>query len=69
MKLNYLQMLKDIDALVQTDFMFNMDCRMIPDSKPYTQKEAKKMAHILGNVYLISHCLHCSACQKKYATK
>jgi len=66
MKLNYLKMLKDIENKVEDDFVFNMNCKRMPNSKPYTQKEAEQMADLLGSVYSISHCIHCRACQKKY---
>ena len=65
-ELNYKKMLEDIDKLVETDFAFDMECKQLPNSKPYTQKEAKEMQSLLGQVYLISHCLHCTACQTKY---
>jgi len=64
--LDHKKMLKEINNLVQTDFMFEMECNLLPNSKPYTQKEAKEMANLLTNVYMISHCLKCTACQAKY---
>ena len=66
MKLDYKKMLEDINKLVQTDFCFDMDCRNIPNSKPFTQEEAKNMANIIGNIYSIAHCTTCKACQSKY---
>jgi len=64
MKLDYKKMIKEIDALVQTDFSFDMECKLL-DGK-FTQKEAKQMADLISRVYSISHCLHCEACQTKY---
>lgn len=59
-------MLQDIDDLVQTDFCTEMDMKLLPKSKEYTQKEAKEMANLLGKIYLISHAIHCKSCGKKY---
>lgn len=68
-KLDHLKMLQDIDALVETDFAFEMDCKTIPNSTKYTQDEALQMAGIIGKVYSIAHCLTCRACQTKYIKK
>lgn len=65
-KLNHYKMLEDITNLVETDFCNNMDIKSLPKSKPYTQKEAREMASLLGQIYLIAHCIHCGACQSKY---
>ena len=64
--LDYKKMLKEICKLVETDFCQNMECKLLPDSRKYTQKEAEEMAEILGNVYAIAHCLHCKACGVNY---
>lgn len=66
---DYYKMLKEISNLVETDFCFDMDCKTMPHSKPFTQKEAKQMAMVIGQIYLIAHSIHCSACQTKYITK
>lgn len=66
MKLNHLKMLEEIDDLVETDFCFNMDLKTMPRSKKFTQKEAHEMAQLLERIYLIAHCIHCSACNSKY---
>ena len=66
MKLNYKKIVEGILLLVETDFHSAMELKQMPGSKPYTQKEAKEMDNIIGRVYLIAHCLHCEACQKKY---
>lgn len=64
--MNYLKMLGEIDSLVSTDFMFDMECKSLPKSKPFNQMEAKKMRDILGKVYLVAHAIHCEACGKQY---
>lgn len=65
-KLDHYRMLKDICNLVETDFVFEMDCKQIHESETYTQEEAKEMIKIIGQVYLIAHCITCHACQSKY---
>lgn len=60
------RMVKEIDKLVNNDFCEDMECHLIPKSKPFTQKEAEKMADIISKVYSVSHCLHCGSCQTKY---
>lgn len=62
--LNYKKMVKDIYKLVGPDFAMDMEC--LPHSNPYTQEEANKMAGIIGQIYFISHCYYCKACQGKY---
>lgn len=64
--LNYKKMVKDIYKLVGTDFAMDMDRKCLPHSNPYTQEEANKMAGIIGQIYFISHCYYCKACQGKY---
>ena len=59
-------MLKDIDELLETDWALKMiDLKMLPNAKPYTQKEARQMADCLGKIYTIAHCIHCDACGGK----
>lgn len=65
-KLNYKKIAEDVNDLVQTDFVFDMDCKQIPGSKDYTQEEAVKMANLIGRIYSISHCVTCTACNSKY---
>ena len=65
-KLNYKKMVEDICKLVETDFHADMELRHLPDSEPYTQEETRKMQDTIGKVYLISHCISCTACQVKY---
>ena len=64
MKLDYLKMLKEICKLTETDFCMDMELRQLGGK--YTQREAERMSDILGKVYSISHCWHCTACQLKY---
>lgn len=61
-------MLQEIDELVGTNFLHDMDMKGLPKSKPYTQKEAEEMSKILGQVYMISHAIHCKPCGRKYRT-
>jgi hypothetical protein len=68
-KLDYKKMLEKIDALVCTDFCADMDWKTTPKTKPFTQKESEQMAQLLGRVYSISHCIHCTACQSKFLNK
>jgi hypothetical protein len=65
--LDHQKMLKEICALVETDFGFDMECKLSPKAKPYTQEEAQEMAATLAKIYGIAHCLHCKACQDKYS--
>jgi len=70
LELDYHKMIKDIDDLVRSDFVFDMECRLIGKSNKYTQKEAKKMADLLARIYSISHIEHCFACRTvRYAKK
>lgn len=65
-KLDYKKMVEMIDELVNTDFCADMEMKQLPKSKPYTKEEITKMVHIIGDVYAISHCLTCSACNVKF---
>ena len=70
LELDYHIMVKAIDKLVQTDFVFDMECRLIPPMKEYTQEEAREMADLLSSIYSISHIEHCKACRTiEYAKK
>jgi len=69
--LNYLKMLEDINKLVENDFCADMEMNLIPNSQTgkiqeYKQEDSQKMASLLAEVYSVSHCIHCKACQKKY---
>lgn len=67
MQLDYKKMLKEIDVLVETDFVFDMDCRALHPEQAFTHKEATEMRDILTSIYSIVHCIHCKACQSKYS--
>ena len=70
LELDYHKMIKEIDKLVQTDFVFDMECMLISKKHKYTQKEAREMAKLLSTIYSISHIEHCKACRTiKYAKK
>lgn len=61
-------MLQDIDELVNNDWAFDIDCQQgLPNQKPFTQEQAVEMARVIGNVYSISHAIHCEACGSKYS--
>lgn len=64
-RINHRKMLNDICNLVETNFCFEMDCRNLPNTKPFTQEEAKEMNRIIGRVYLIAHGIHC-VCGNRY---
>ena len=64
--LDYKKMVDEIDDLVETDFCFDMELKQLPKSKPITKKEALEMVKILGQIYMISHCNTCKACQGRY---
>ena len=70
-KLDYEKMVKDIYKLVKSDWLEYMECKWRLYEKPeeFTQKEAQKMIKILCQVYMISHCYYCTACQRKYLIK
>lgn len=65
-ELDFKRMIREIDTLVSTDFMFDMDCHDLPKAKPYTQAEAQEMQRVLGKIYSIAHCIDCEACQPKF---
>lgn len=70
-KLNHYKMLQDINSLAESDFVASMEMNLLPNTKsgkcyPYTQKESQEMASLLAQIYSISHCIHCHACQVKY---
>lgn len=65
-KLDYKQMVIDIDSLVQTDFAFDMNCRLVDKEPKFKDEESKEMAKLIGKIYTISHKSHCTACQSNY---
>lgn len=64
-ELNHRKMVLDIDNLVSSEFCEEMSVKAGFD-REISQEEAKKMAEIIGKVYLISHCNTCTACNPKY---
>ena len=68
-KLNYKKMVEDINRIVSTDFLFNMECKELPHATSYTQEDAGEMSDILGQVYSIAHCIRCESCQREYLIK
>lgn len=62
MKSKELIWLEEIDSLVETDFAADMETKLLPKSRPYTQQEAKEMADVISSVYLIAHRIHCKSC-------
>ena len=59
---HYQLWLERIDQMVTTDFVAEMEMKILPNSIPYTQEEAKEMASLLATVYSWSHRSHCDAC-------
>lgn len=57
----YTILLKKICDQVENDFCVEMETLTLEGSREYTQEEAKKMASILGIVYLYAHQIHCNA--------
>jgi len=68
-KLDYKKMIRCIDDLVNNDFGSEMEFKILPRSKPYTQEEAKKMSRIISKIYSIAHCISCETCAQKYAIR
>jgi len=58
---NNLYLLKKVAEQVENDFCAEMEALTLPDTREYTQEEAKKMAQILGIVYHYAHQIHCDA--------
>lgn len=69
MKHKHTRYLEAINNLVETDFCAEMELKLLPQSRPYTQEEAREMSSIIGQVYLISHRTHCKACDKTFLPK
>ena len=61
-KLDHYRMLEEICELVENDFCADMEVQ-----EKYSQEDAKKMTEILGQVYLIAHCIGCRACQHRFS--
>jgi len=63
-ELDFKKMIEDIVPLVENDFVAEMELKRHQGN--FTIQEAGNMSELLGQVYLIAHCLHCKACQIKY---
>jgi hypothetical protein len=65
-------MLLEIDKIIfdNGEFLSEMESRAYMHKEDndlvFRRKESEKMAHILGQIYLVSHSIHCSACQGRY---
>lgn len=68
MSLDHEKMLQEIDAVVNNDWGFDIDCRALHPEQEWTQKEAQEMADALMKIYTISHCISCKGCQSRYMT-
>ena len=65
--LDHYRMLREIADMVENDFCADMDSRFATSGEvKFTNEEAKEMAHMLGKIYSIAHCITCRACQGKY---
>jgi len=61
---HYRKLLEKIDEIVGTDFMCDMEVRLIkPDM--FTQEESRAMAEALALVYSLSHRIHCKSCNDR----
>lgn len=62
-KLNYLKLVQDMNDLLETDFCFDMDCKLSlndgRDKNSFTQEEAQQMAKLIGELYTLSHYWYC----------
>jgi succinate dehydrogenase/fumarate reductase-like Fe-S protein len=68
-KLDYKRMLQEINDLLQSDFVFDMSCRLASEPPVFSPEEAEQMASLLGRLYSISHCISCTSCNGKYQIK
>lgn len=72
-RINYKKMLKDINAMVDNDWAFDVtDCKVKEAKKgkitkwdKFTQEEAQQMSEVLGDIYKIAHGIDC-VCGNKY---
>lgn len=69
-KINYKEIAEDGYKIITDNFGFLGDMEWkanAPTTQPeFTQKEAKKMARILGRLYMVLHCVECDICGAKY---
>lgn len=62
---DYKQLLEKICTLVESDFCEEMGTLVLPETREYTQEEAREMATLLGSVYHYAHQVHCGAHQRE----
>lgn len=65
-KLDYKKMVEDIDSLIKTDFLSDIEGKIVTDGSPLSQEQSEEMINVLLKIYEISHCTTCTACQTKY---
>lgn len=65
-ELDYKKMIGEVNELVSTDFMFDMDCKSMREPHAFTYEESEAMRKTLLKIYTIAHCTTCAACQTKY---
>lgn len=58
-------MIVDINEIVNNEWYAEMEMKLLPRSRPFTQKEAKEMCKAIGDVFLIAHGITC-VCGDKY---
>ena len=67
------KMIRAIDELVNTDYCEDMSFKanIARDGKfeEISQEDARNMANILGQVYLISHAIDCKQCSNRWLTQ
>lgn len=69
MKINWKQIVKDVDVIVNNDWGAEVDMKLVFNRK-FTQAEAKEMASALMKIYRITHCVYKNCCLKeKYIIK
>ena len=61
--MKYKQALKDIDKIVNTEWLSNMESQYQTTTDVINQDDARRMLYLLLKVYSISHCEHCVACR------
>ncbi len=65
MEKDFEKMVRDIDAIVNTEWHADLEMRHMHD-EPYTQEETNLLAEKLGRVYMISHGITCKTCGAPY---
>ena len=61
--MKYKQALKDIDEIVNTDWLAGLESRHLTTTDPIDQDDARRLLYLQLKVYSISHCDHCVACR------